>query len=53
MGIGRKWKEIIDFTDKMTYNAHVSSMSHILVFSELYEASKQRENPWVFEHEYP
>ncbi|KAE8076105.1 hypothetical protein FH972_014774 [Carpinus fangiana] len=22
MGIGRKWKEIIDFTDKMTYNAH-------------------------------
>ena len=24
MSIGRKWKEIIDITDKITYNFHVS-----------------------------
>lgn len=27
--------------------------SRKLVFSELYEASKQTANPWVFEPEYP
>lgn len=25
----------------------------LLVFAELYEASKQTANPWVFEPEYP
>ncbi|KAL3528757.1 hypothetical protein ACH5RR_008079 [Cinchona calisaya] len=28
-------------------------VSRKLVFSELYQASKQMENPWVFEAEYP
>jgi len=27
--------------------------SRKLVFSELYEASKQTSNPWIFEPEYP
>nr|YP_011034511.1 RNA polymerase beta subunit [Goeppertia makoyana]WRI58215.1 RNA polymerase beta subunit [Goeppertia makoyana] len=32
---------------------HEQEASRKLVFSELYEASKQTKNPWVFESEYP
>jgi hypothetical protein len=42
MGIGRKWKEIIDFADKLTYNAHVSSVTDQCFQNYMKPVSKKR-----------
>ncbi|CAN6440722.1 unnamed protein product [Victoria cruziana] len=48
MNVGQIHYRITPFDER-----YVQEASRKLVFSELYEASKQTINPWVFEPEYP